>query len=86
MNVYRGSNAAGRRKYRRRLSNIWGNTVIAFIEGTTVRIKTNVYGQRYDGTKATVVSKGKGYGTVVLSSPRRKTPLIVQIDHIENVA
>jgi len=84
--LFRGSNSHGRRVYRRAMQFIWDNAPAVLQPGEIVKITVPHYGARYEDTKATVVAKGKGYGTYVLQSTRRKSPLIVQLGHLEKVA
>jgi hypothetical protein len=86
MRLFRGSNSAGRRKYRRAIQRIWDNAPAAFQPGELVKITVPHYGVRYEDTKATVVGKGMGYGTYVVQSPRRKSPLVIQAGHLVKVA
>lgn len=78
-------NAHDRRKFRRRSQRIWDTAPPRFNPGDTVRITVACYGQRYEGHRATVVKKGEGWGTYVLNSNRRKSPLVIHQDHLELV-
>jgi hypothetical protein len=68
------------------MQRIWDNSPAMFSPGEAVRIVVPHYGKRYEDTKATVVEKGKGYGTYVLQSRLRKSPLTVQQGHLQKVA
>lgn len=79
-------NAHQRRVFRRAKQRIWDNLPPKFNPGDTVRIVSECYGVRYERTKGMVLGKGKGYGTYMLESPKRKTPLVIHVDHLELVA
>lgn len=86
MRLYRGSNSAGRRKYRRAMLRIWENSPAKWTPGTMVKITVAHYGKSYENTKATVIGKGTGYNTYVVQSNRRKSPMVIQIGHLAEVA
>lgn len=79
-------NSHNRRVHRRSSQRIWENSPPLFQPGETLKITVPHYGVRYEDTKVTVVAKGTGYGTYVVQSNRRKSPLIVQMRHLEKVA
>ncbi len=68
-------NSHDRRVRRRASQRIWENSPALF-----------QYGVRYADTKVVCVAKGTGYGTYVVQSNRRKSPLIVSQSHLERVA
>ena len=67
--------------------SVFGSTVSRCSQrGETVKIASDSYGVRYEGTKASVIGKGKGHGTYTLASNRRKSPLTCHESHLEKVA
>jgi len=78
-------NAHDRRLARRQSQRIWENSEPRFASGETVKITSDSYGQRYENTKASVISKGQGHGTYTVVSPRRKSPLTCHESHLVKV-
>ena len=79
-------NAHDRRVVRRQAQRIWEHSAPMFAAGETVKIASDSYGVRYEGTKASVIGKGKGHGTYTLASNRRKSPLTCHESHLVKVA
>jgi hypothetical protein len=79
-------NSHDRRVRRRASQRIWENSPALFQTGETLKITVDHYGVRYADTKVVCVAKGTGYGTYVVQSNRRKSPLIVSQSHLERVA
>jgi hypothetical protein len=90
MKVYRGSNAAGRRKYRRLMTRLGlptlEDTVPAFSEGQTVKITVPDYGVRYANSKGTVIGPATQTEHWLVKSARRAAPLTIWQGHLEAVA
>ena len=83
MRLFRGSNAAGRRKYQREMQRQWVSVAPMFAEGTSARIVTERHGVSYNNTKVVVLGKGDTFNTYVVRSNKRKTPLVVLQDDLQ---
>ena len=79
-------NSYDRRRRSRAKIRQWHSEKGRFAEGEEVKLTSNQYGSRYKGTKVHVMSKAQEPDHWIVLSHRRKSPMTVADEHLEQRA